>query len=109
MAGQEEGPTAEKEEKHDDRQKGGQNIDRVFKHIGRDIADHQVAEHTAAHRGDDTQDNDAEKIQPFTHSNHCTGRCEGNGADDLHRKYDVGMYLHGCLHLRSRAYTVKTG
>ena len=79
----------EKDEKNDHRQKGGEDINRIAEHVRRNFSDHQIPDHTSAHGGNDTENDDAEQIQLFADCYHGSGGGEGDSSDDFHEKDEV--------------------
>ena len=80
-------PEQDKEDNH--RQKGGEYINRIAEHVWRNVSDHQVPQHSAAHGRYDSQNDDAEQIQLFTDRHHGSGGGEGDGSDDFYEKDNV--------------------
>ena len=91
MASEQMGAEAEQQKQDEHRQKSGKYIDRVSEHMGRNRADHQVAEHSAADGGDHAEDDNAEKIQLFADCDHSAGRGKSDGSDNFYGKKDVRM------------------
>ena len=82
-AAKQERPTAEQQKKNEHGKKRRQHINRVAEHIGRDISDHQVAEHTSAEAVEKatikTPTGSILLFDAFEHS----GKCESDNADKV--------------------------